>query len=103
MAQIARFQLMLELSINLPAFRANVEERLKRHGIPLERTVLERRIKSNQFVLYNEIDIALDPFPCVGGTTSMDTLWMESTFVTLAGKRFGARMGVAVSASGAAG
>ncbi|HQX27214.1 MAG TPA: tetratricopeptide repeat protein [Alphaproteobacteria bacterium] len=97
MAQVPDSRLMLEIpGINLPAFRANVEERLKRHGIPLERTVLERRIKSNQFVLYNEIDIALDPFPCVGGTTSMDTLWMGVPFVTLAGKHFGARMGVTI-------
>jgi protein O-GlcNAc transferase len=97
MAQVPNSRLMLEIpGINLPAFRANVEERLKRHGIPLERTVLERRIKSNQFVLYNEIDIALDPFPCVGGTTSMDTLWMGVPFVTLAGKHFGSRMGVTI-------
>jgi protein O-GlcNAc transferase len=62
----------------------------------MDRVILEPRRKSNQFVLYNEIDIALDPFPCVGGTTSMDTLWMGVPFVTLAGKHFGSRMGVTI-------
>ena len=58
--------------------------------------ILEPRKKSNQFVLYNRIDIALDPFPCIGGTTSMDTLWMGVPFVTLAGEHFVSRMGVTI-------
>ena len=55
-----------------------------------------RAVRANQFVLYNKIDIALDPFPSNGGTTSMDTLWMGVPFVTLAGQRFSSRMGVTI-------
>jgi predicted O-linked N-acetylglucosamine transferase (SPINDLY family) len=62
----------------------------------MERVSLIPRSASNQFVLYNRIDMALDPFPCVGGTTSMDTLWMGVPFVTLAGKHFVSRMGVTI-------
>ena len=47
-------------------------------------------------MLYNRIDIALDPFPCTGGTTSMDTLWMGVPFITLAGNHFVSRMGVSI-------
>jgi predicted O-linked N-acetylglucosamine transferase (SPINDLY family) len=77
-------------------FRQKIMDRLHRLGLPLERVILEPRRNSNQFVLYNKIDIALDPFPCVGGTTSMDTLWMGVPLVTLAGRHFASRMGVTI-------
>jgi protein O-GlcNAc transferase len=64
--------------------------------MPMDRVTLEPRKRSNQFVLYNKIDIALDPFPAVGGTTGMDTLWMGVPYITLAGKHFGSRMGVSI-------
>lgn len=75
---------------------SELEARLMQHGLPLDRVILEPRKKSNQYVLYNKIDIALDPFPCNGGTTSMDTLWMGVPFVTLAGKHFVSRMGFSI-------
>ena len=42
------------------------------------------------------VDIALDPFPYNGGTTSIDTLAMGVPFVTLAGKHSIARGGVSL-------
>jgi predicted O-linked N-acetylglucosamine transferase (SPINDLY family) len=90
-------RLMLEIrSVDDPAFRAQIESRCARLGFPLERLVLVPRKKENQYILYNRIDIALDPFPCNGGTTSLDTVWMGVPFVTLAGKHFSSRMGVTV-------
>jgi predicted O-linked N-acetylglucosamine transferase (SPINDLY family) len=35
---------------------------------------------------YRRIDVTLDPFPCTGGITSCDSLWMGVPMVTLAGK-----------------
>ena len=90
-------RLLLEIAgIHEPTYLSEVTERLKNLGLPMERVILEPRKKENQFVLYNRIDIALDPFPCVGGTTSMDTVWMGVPFVTLAGKHFVSRMGVTI-------
>jgi predicted O-linked N-acetylglucosamine transferase (SPINDLY family) len=95
--QAPESRLLLEIvGLDGPQRRAEVEERLQRFGLPLNRVILESRKKSNQFVLYNRIDIALDPFPCNGGTTSMDTLWMGVPFITLAGQHLGSRLGVTV-------
>lgn len=95
--QVPESRLLLEIDgIADPKFLSKIQERLKCQNIPLDRVILEPRTESNQYVLYNKIDIALDPFPCVGGTTSMDTLWMGVPFVTLAGHYFGSRMGVTI-------
>jgi protein O-GlcNAc transferase len=95
--QVPTARLMLEIhGIDNPQFRAELDERLARLGMPLDRLILIPRRRENQYVLYNRIDIALDPFPCNGGTTSLDTVWMGVPFVTLAGGHFTSRMGVTI-------
>lgn len=97
MEQVPDAKLMLEITgIQSKKIRSEVEMRLSKHGLPLDRIILETRKPENQYALYNKIDVALDPFPAVGGTTSMDTLWMGVPVVTLAGEHFGSRMGVSI-------
>jgi predicted O-linked N-acetylglucosamine transferase (SPINDLY family) len=48
------------------------------------------------FQNYHRIDIALDPFPYPGGTTTCDALWMGVPVITLAGRSPVQREGVSI-------
>ncbi len=56
-------------------------------GLPLDRITLLQKQPRNKYVnLFNAIDISLDPFPCTGHTTSLDSLYMGVPVLTLPGE-----------------
>ena len=70
---------------------------LIRHGIDAgSLTILERVPTAKFFDLFNQIDIALDPFPYNGGITTCDALWMGVPVITLAGNTYVSRQGVSL-------
>ncbi|NBS90787.1 hypothetical protein EBS67_12445, partial [bacterium] len=74
-----------------------VRHALQTAGVNPDRVeFLSRMEKKEYFAALGEIDIALDPFPYNGGITSCDTLWMGTPLLTLAGKTYVSRQGVAI-------
>ena len=75
----------------------NTIERFAAHGINADRLILEGfESREKYLAAYHRIDIALDPFPYPGGTTSVEGLWMGVPVLTLAGERFLSRQGVGI-------
>jgi protein O-GlcNAc transferase len=75
-----------------------MRDRFAAHGISPERLDLRsgRLPRVAQLALLNEVDVALDPFPFNGCTTSFEALWMGVPVVALEGSRFLGRMSAAV-------
>jgi predicted O-linked N-acetylglucosamine transferase (SPINDLY family) len=78
------------------AVRQSICERFAACGIDPARLILEGFAPSRAGHLgaYQRVDIALDPFPYPGITTSVEGLWMGVPLLTMAGERFLSRQGV---------
>ena len=80
-----------------PLLRESVVQRFSAHGISSKRIILEGpEDRQSYFAAYNRIDIALDPFPFTGGTTSIEGLWMGVPLLSLAGDSLISRQGVGI-------
>lgn len=72
-----------------PSVAADYRERFARHGIGSDRLIMEGASPRAEYLAaYNRVDIALDPFPFPGGTTSIEGLWMGVPVLSLKGGRF---------------
>jgi len=81
-----------------PTLAARIAARLARHGVSPTRLdlVAEDLPRAAHLDRLREIDIALDPFPFNGATTSFEALWMGVPVVALAGQGFIDRVGVSL-------
>lgn len=79
------------------SMRQSIIERFAVCGIGADRLILEGfESREKYLIAYQRVDIALDPFPYPGGTTSVEGLWMGVPVLTLAGERFLSRQGVGI-------
>lgn len=69
--------------------REEITDRFARLGVDSGRLRFAGQSPRAEYLAaYNEVDIALDPFPFPGGTTSIEGLWMGVPVLTLKGDRF---------------
>jgi protein O-GlcNAc transferase len=91
-------QLLLKTrALNSAEARQSVVERFATHGIRSAQLILEGAApRAELLAAYQRVDIALDPFPYPGGTTSVEALWMAVPVLTLAGDTFLSHMGESI-------
>jgi predicted O-linked N-acetylglucosamine transferase (SPINDLY family) len=94
--KVPNSKLLIEANgFNDLSFKKIFLEKFKNYGINENRLVLMQRDSRLQYIIYDLIDIALDPFPYNGGTSTLDLLWMGVPLVTLKGKVGMSREGAA--------
>ena len=79
------------------AYRKSIIARYAAHGIAENRLVLEATSgRAAALASYNQIDIALDPFPYPGGTSSYESLWMGVPIITMRGSNYLSHLGESI-------
>ncbi|NOU00233.1 MAG: tetratricopeptide repeat protein [Gallionella sp.] len=74
-------------------------QRFSAHGIAAERLILEGPTaqRGDHLSAYHRADIALDPFPYPGVTTSAEALWMGVPVLSMQGDRFMSRTATSIA------
>ena len=84
-------------ALGVPDARDHTRRRFAAHGVADEWLVLYGGSSHRELLArYNEVDLALDPFPYNGGATTLDALWMGVPVVALAGERMAGRQSVSM-------
>jgi predicted O-linked N-acetylglucosamine transferase (SPINDLY family) len=87
----------LLLHMKQSRIREDVLGFFEKNGVSSDRiTIIGYQDGPSYMRTYGTMDIALDPFPFAGGTTTFDALWMGVPVVTLAGDRPVGRGGLSI-------
>ncbi len=100
--RVPRSRLHLKaLGLGDAASRAHVIGEFEKQGIAADRLTVLPMEGSLQAHLarYHEMDIALDPFPFNGTTTTFEALWMGVPVIALKGDRHSGRVGASILAN----
>ncbi len=82
-----------------PTISYKIREKFKKNKIDNDKIIIEGRSATRQEMLkkYNEIDIALDPFPYPGVTTSLEAISMGVPLLTKIGNNFYSNIGKSIN------
>ncbi len=91
--QVAGSRLILKTKeLNSEETRKRYRDLFLRQGIGPDRVELIGGTPHREHLdSYNRIDIALDPFPFSGSTTTLESLWMGVPVITMPGETFASR------------
>jgi predicted O-linked N-acetylglucosamine transferase (SPINDLY family) len=99
---VPRSRLLLKaLGLGDADSQARVHRAFESHGIGADRVTLlpvEGALRDH-LARYHAMDIALDPFPFNGTTTTFEAMWMGVPVITLRGDRHSARVGASILAN----
>jgi len=74
-------------TVNSERKRAAIRRDIESLGVAGDRIAFIPRVPVSEYMgLYNAVDITFDPFPCGGGTTTFDSLWMGVPVVAAVGE-----------------
>jgi predicted O-linked N-acetylglucosamine transferase (SPINDLY family) len=78
--------------------KARIRGQFQERGVEADRLILEGPAPRTELLgAYGRVDIALDPFPYPGGTTSAEALWMGVPVLTKRGDRFLSHVGETIA------
>ena len=82
-----------------PTISQKIKEKFKKNKIDENKIIIEGRSKTREEMLnkYNQIDIALDPFPYPGVTTSLEAISMGVPLITKNGNNFYSNIGKSIN------
>lgn len=87
--------LLMSNQFNEPAVIQQTIARFSARGINDKQLLFQKAVpRADYLACYNRVDIALDPFPYCGGTTTAEALWMGVPVLTLPGDQFLSRQGL---------
>ena len=89
---------MLRVKPSENSRRGNNKQRLEKLGIERERLdILKRADDENTHLkLYGNVDVALDPIPYGGATTTAEAIWMGVPVICLAGEGMVGRLSASI-------
>lgn len=88
---------LMMTSVPEGSIRQSLRDRFAAQGIEPHRLTLLGKVPADQYLdILRQIDIALDPFPYNGTTTTCETLWMGIPVVALLGRTSVSRSGYAL-------
>ncbi|MDR8393029.1 FkbM family methyltransferase [Aliifodinibius sp. S!AR15-10] len=96
MQQVSKSRLLLKSKqYETRSFTNRIVATMESFGIERERIIFKgHSIHQDHLDCYNDIDIALDPWPYSGGLTTCEALWMGVPVVTLPGPTFAGKHSV---------